>query len=75
MLIFLNDFRKKKEDPSSGRDYSDEVMCANWNPAIEHIPLTTRGCALQAALPASEDFAVEDPEAFLNRVYALATQI
>jgi hypothetical protein len=75
MLIFLNDVRKQKEKPSSQAEYSDEVLSANWNPAIEHIPPPARGCTLTAAMPPTENFAVEDPEAFLSRVYALAILI
>jgi hypothetical protein len=75
MLIFLNDVRKHKQKESSQPEYSDEVLSANWNPASEHIPPTARGCTLTAAMPPTEDFAVEDPEAFLSRVYALAILI
>ena len=75
MLIFLNDVRKHKQKESSQPEYSEEVLSANWNPAIEHIPPTGRGCAMGATVPPTEDFAVEDPETFLNRVYALAILI
>lgn len=75
MLIFLNDVRKHKQREKSQPEYSDEVLSANWNPAIEHIPLTAHGCTFTAAMPPAGDFAVEDPETFLNRVYALAILI
>jgi hypothetical protein len=52
--------------------YGDEVMNANWNPAVAAMAANDAG-----SLPVSldEDLAVADVESFLGRVYALATQI
>jgi len=75
MLISLDDYRKAKAAKAPAvYDQEEELLCVNWNPAFGVIALSCfqRPRELSPALP--EDAHVVEPE-FLNRVYALATQI
>jgi hypothetical protein len=76
MLIYLDDYRKAKAAKlvAYGR-YDEELLCVNWNPAISVVALSSyqRAEELSPALP--EDFTAVDVQAFMSRVYALASQI
>ncbi len=74
MLIHLDDYRKAKAASAAVRDRDEELLCVNWNPAFGVIALSCfqRPQELSPALPEDAD-AVEP--AFINRVYALASQI
>ena len=53
--------------------YGDEVMNANWNPAVAAMAANDAGSL--PAMSLDEDLAVADVEMFLGRIYALASQI
>ena len=53
--------------------YGDEVMNANWNPAVAAMAANDAGSI--PAMSLDEDLAVADVEVFLGRIYALASQI
>jgi hypothetical protein len=53
--------------------YGDEVMNANWNPAVAAMAANDAGSL--PAMSLDEDLAVADVENFLGRIYALASQI
>lgn len=74
MLIHLDDYRKAKAAPLAMPAQEEELLCVNWNPAFGVIALSSfqRPQELSPALP--EDTAAVDT-AFMNRVYALASQI
>ena len=76
MVIYMDDYRKAKSvKHAEGSRYDEELLCVNWNPAVS---LIARSCyqtpqELSPQLP--EDFSTVDMTAFMNRVYALASQI
>jgi len=76
MLIYMDDYRKAKAaKPAEYARYDEELLCVNWNPAVRVLALNSfqRPEELSPALP--EDFSTVDVQAFMNRVYALASQI
>jgi hypothetical protein len=74
MLIHLDDYRKAKAASVTVYGRDEELLCVNWNPAFGVIALSCfqRPQELSPALPADAD-ALQP--AFINRVYALASQI
>jgi len=76
MVIYMDDYRKAKEaSVTSQRRYDEELLCVNWNPAIRVIALSCYQTAEELSPQLPEDFSNTDAEAFLQRVYALATQV
>lgn len=76
MLIYLDDYRRAKSaKPVEYGRYDEELLCVNWNPAVSVIAQSSyqRPQELSPALP--EDFTAVDVQAFMDRVYALASQI
>jgi hypothetical protein len=77
VVISMDDYRKakaaKRIEPA--RRYDEVLLCVNWNSTVGLIPMsccqTEQGLSPQ--LP--EDFANFDVRGFLDRVYALASQI
>ena len=75
MVIQMNDYRKTKTVKPAAQDrHNDDVPCVNGNPALRVIapPCYQTPQELSPQLP--EDYAAVEP-AFINRVYALASQI
>lgn len=73
MIIYLNQHRAAPHRVVKNGAYSDEIMNASWNPVVEYLFNDVPQCAASPELPDdSSDF---DADAFLSRVYALATQI
>ena len=66
----LND---QPADASSFGAYEDEILNANWNPAVSYIFNDVMNCAHSPELP--EDLTTVDVDSFLDRIYAIATQI
>lgn len=66
----LND---QPTDQSSFGAYADEILNANWNPAVPYIFNDVTKCAHSSELP--EDLTTVDVDSFLDRIYAIATQI
>jgi uncharacterized membrane protein YqgA involved in biofilm formation len=60
----------KRTEPT--RRYDDEILSANWNPAIALVAMSCNQIeqGLRSRLP--EDLTMIDVDAFLDRVYALA---
>jgi hypothetical protein len=82
MLIYLDDFRKtrfgvaQREIGSAtlkNGTYGAEVMNSGWNPAVLYAINTPAQSTISPDLP--HDLASIDIEAFMSRVYALATQV
>ena len=74
MLIYLDDYRKAKAVKASGHRCDEELLCVNWNPAFRVIALSCFQSPQELSPALPDDFAAIEP-AFLNRVYALASQI
>ena len=77
MVYYLDDYRTAREAaPAAVASYDEELLCANWNPALGAI-LSLKTCPTTTepspALP--ETFTDASAEEFLRRVYALASQI
>lgn len=75
MVIQLNDYRKAKAvRPVAQLRVEEEPLCVNWNPAFSVIALSCYQTPQQLSPQLPEDFAALEP-AFIERVYALASQI
>jgi len=53
--------------------YDDEILNAGWNPAVAFLFSDVTQCAHSPELP--EDLTTVDVDSFLDRIYAIATQI
>lgn len=76
MVIYLDDYRKAQAARVAGpHRYDEEILSVNWNPAVSGLTASAGrpGDEPSHALP--EDYSSIDAEAFLTRVYALATQV
>jgi len=80
MLVYLDDFRKTragavKNDSTALKNgtYDDDVMNANWNPAVLYAFSTPSQQSLSPEIP--DDFSAIDVDSLMNRIYALASQI
>lgn len=76
MVIYMDDYRKAKAAPrpEHGR-YDEELLCVNWNPAIGVMAMSCYQTEQELSPQLPEDLASVDVKAFLERVYALATQV
>ena len=76
MVIYMEQYSATKSTTAacvSEGTYGDEIMYANWNPAV---PAMTRESFQTAPSPELPDnLSTVDVNAFLDRVYALATLI
>jgi hypothetical protein len=74
MLIQLDDYRKARTAAKGAHREEEELLCANWNPAVGLVALSSfqRPQELSPRLP--DDYAALEP-GFMDRVYALASQI
>jgi len=76
VIIYMDDYRKAKALKLPARHrYDEELMCVNWNPAIGVIAMSCYQTAQEFSPELPEDLATVDVDAFLDRVYALASQI
>ena len=76
MLIYLDDYRKAQDSNMAKHDrYDEELLCANWNPALSVLALSCDQTTAELSPQLPEDFSNIDADAFLDRVYALATQV
>ena len=76
MVIYMEQYTAARATPAAwlkNGTYEDEIMYANWNPALLDMSGETREAAASPDLP--EDMSTIDAAAFLDRIYALATLI
>ena len=76
MVIYMDDYRKAQAmDAARHSRYDEELLCVNWNPALRVLAMSCYQTEQELSPQLPEDFEHLDAEAFLNRVYALATQV
>lgn len=76
MVIYMDDYRKAKAvRVSEHRRYDEELLCVNWNPAIGVMAMSCYQTTQELSPQLPENFSDVDVKAFLDRVYALASQI
>ena len=76
MVIYLDDYRKvKSATRAEPARYDEELLCVNWNPAVSLIATSCYQTPQELSPQLPEDFTAIDVPAFMNRVYALASQI
>ena len=76
MVIYMDDYRTAKSMPVEclkNGTYGEEIMQASWNPAVMQMVHATAGAPSSPDFP--DDLSTLDVDAFLGRVYALATLI
>ncbi len=76
MVIYMDPYRATRAAPATvlkNGTYGDEIMNANWNPAVVYLFKDAAQCAISPELPT--DLTTVDVDSFLGKVYALATQI
>ena len=76
MVIYMEEYAAAKSTPGAAvteRTYADEIMYANWNPAVPNMTRETSQTTPSPELP--DNLSAIDVNAFLDRVYALATLI
>ena len=61
-------------EPVEPQGYDDDLLLANWNPALE-VLANFRGSEADEARAASRASIESDLDGFLDRVYALATHV
>jgi hypothetical protein len=66
---------RKDDEPASGLEsrYDEELLSANWNPIIDLIGASREKTRDETSRDPARDFAQEDPDAFLNRIYKLGS--
>ena len=76
MVIYMEDYRKAQDAKVASHErYDEELLCVNWNPALLVLAMSCYQTAKELSPQLPENFSNIDAEAFLNRVYALATQV
>ena len=77
MVIYLDDYRKAKATRSATLEerYGEELMCANWNPMISVSAVSSYQHPHDLSPRLPDDFESVDVDAFLDRVYMLASQV
>lgn len=75
MVIYMDDYRKAKAAKRTEERYDEELLCVNWNPAIGVIAMSCYQTEQELSPKLPEDFTGVDVKSFLERVYALATQV
>jgi hypothetical protein len=77
MVIYMDEYRNAKAAKRTAelRRYDEELLCVNWNPAIGVIAMSCYQTEQELSPELPEDFSNIDVAAFLDRVYALASQV
>ena len=76
MVIYMDRYKTAKTAPTEwlkNGTYGDEVMQAEWNPAVVHVLREPALASLSPELP--NDMSAVDVDAFLGRVYGLASLV
>jgi hypothetical protein len=72
----MDDYRKAQAmNVAAHRRYDEELLCANWNPAVRVLAMSWFQTDQELSPELPDDLSKIDADAFLNRVYALATQV
>ena len=74
MVIYMDDYRKAQAAKPAVRCSDEELLCVNWNPAFGVIALSCYQTP-QELSPQLPDESVQLEPDFMDRVYALASQI
>ena len=75
MVIYLDQYRKAKAIAAAAQHrHNEERMCVNWNPAFGMLATFCHQHPHELSPQLPDDFTAID-DAFVNRVYGLATQI
>ena len=77
MVIYLDDYRKAKaaKRVEVAERCDEELLCVNWNPAVRLVAMSCFQTEQELSPKLPEDLSTIDTGAFLDRVYALASQI
>ena len=76
MVIYMDDYRKAQDVKVAKHErYDEELLCVNWNPAVKVVALSCYQTPQELSPALPDDFTAFDVQAFMNRVYALASQI
>lgn len=77
MIIVLDDYRNAKAARRLEKveRYDEELLCVNWNPAVQLVAMSCFQTEQELSPPLPEDFSSIDAGVFLDRIYALASQI
>ena len=74
MVIYMDDYRKARAAMLPAVCSQQELLCVNWNPAFGSIALSCYQTPQELSPQLPDEHAALNPE-FMNRVYALASQI
>ena len=77
MVIYLDDYRKAKAArvPTLEQRYGEELLCVNWNPTVAMSVMFSDQRPQELNPRLRDDLASVDVDAFIERVYALASQV
>lgn len=77
MVIFLDEYRKAKAATrvEVAERYDEELLCVNWNPAVRLVAMSCFQTEQELSPQLPDDLSKIDAGVFLDRVYALASQI
>ena len=77
MIIVLDDYRKAKAARrlETAERYDEELLCVNWNPAVQLVAMSCFQNEQELSPQLPEDLSSIDADIVLDRIYALASQI
>jgi len=76
VVIYMNDYRKAQAiNVADHHRYDEELLCVNWNPAVRALALSCYQTRQELSPELPDDLSKMDADAFLGRIYALATQV
>ncbi len=77
MIIVLDDYRKAKaaQRLETAERYDEELLCVNWNPAVQLVAMSCFQNEQELSPQLPEDLSTIDADIVLDRIYALASQI
>ena len=77
MIVYLDEYRTAKalKIAAAQQRYDEGRMCVNWNPAFGTLATFCYQHPHELSPQLPDDITSIDVDAFVNRVYALATQI
>ena len=76
MVIDLEQYRSaKKAKAAITRDYEEELLCVNWRPGRAMSATFCYRTPQQMSPHLPDDLAAADVDAFIDRIYGLASQV